>query len=357
MYRGFVTLGILVSLTTACSETVTSAGGGTAPEADLFCTIPQNQIFGNAGQDAIPALTEPTFIGVGEPGTEYLLEDDRVIGFFNGSQALAIPLNIMWFHEIVNLEINGTLVSITHCPLTGSTLGFDREEVRGVEFGVSGLLFQNNLIMYDRVSPESLWPQMLRGARCGGRTGALLDMVHLVEMTWEGWQALHPDTRVVSAFTGYPRPYEIYPYGDYDDLDNAGVLYPLEVDTRRPPKERVLGIPVDVGGIALPFGVLDEKGPVSATHLQTNDQSIVVFWDRSVQGAAAYRTSLNGQELTFSESDGKIVDDQTGTVWQVDGRAIDGAFAGSHLDGFPDAFVAYWFAWPAFYPQIQLWPG
>lgn len=40
MYRGFIALGILVSLTTACSETVTSAGGGTAPDADLFCTIP-----------------------------------------------------------------------------------------------------------------------------------------------------------------------------------------------------------------------------------------------------------------------------------------------------------------------------
>jgi hypothetical protein len=75
----------------------------------------------------------------------------------------------------------------------------------GAEFGVSGLLYRNNLIIYDRNTEESLWPQMARGARCGVRHGSDLVMFPTVEMTWTGWRALHPRTRVVSSETEFDR--------------------------------------------------------------------------------------------------------------------------------------------------------
>jgi hypothetical protein len=353
--RRTVIFGFLAFLLAACGEDLTNVGSNDVPVGDPFCTIPQDDIYNATGKDAIPALTNPDFVGIGEAGSDYLRNDDRVIGFLDGSQALAIPLNIMWYHEIVNLKLNGALVSITHCPLTGSTIGFTRKAALDSEFGVSGLLYNNNLVMYDRRDRESLWPQMAGGARCGDLTGTELTMVPLIEMSWEGWQALHPGTKLVSAFTGYSRPYDQYPYPSYDIPENPSVLFPMQVDTRRPPKERVLGIPVYPGGIAFPYGALDEKGPVFATHLEFNGKPIVVFWDRSVQGAAVFRTQLDDQELTFRVSGGKIVDDQTGSSWRVDGFAAEGALAGARLELLPEGFVAFWFAWPAFYPKIQIW--
>ena len=344
-------------LMTACSDDTTSMGiPDSSTTARYQCSIPQNQILiGGPGKDGVPALTNPPLVGKEHPGAAYLADEDRVAGLMLGSAAIAIPLNIFWWHEIVNLEVGGQALAISHCPLTGSSMGFDRAGVGGVEFGVSGLLFKNNLIMYDRNGDESLWPQMLRGARCGTRDGQELPMVPIIEMTWEGWRTLHPQTLVVSEETQYERNYTQYPYGGYDKIDNSLTFFPVIIDERRPAKERVLGIPFESGGLAFPFGLLDEEGPAAAVSAEFPGGTVVVFWDRSSQAAMAFSLDMDDERLTFSVVDGRITDDQTGSLWRVDGLAMEGPLAGRQLQPRADAFVAFWFAWPEFYPEIQIW--
>ena len=127
------------------------------------------------------------------------------------------------------------------------------------------MLYLNNLIMYDRSSGESLWPQMARGARCGPLMGRGLAMLPALEITWEAWRRMHPATLVVSGSTGYSRDYRAYPYGTYDQPGHAELFFPIPdgIDTRRPPKERVLGLPIPGGGTAFLFGELLEAGPVA----------------------------------------------------------------------------------------------
>jgi hypothetical protein len=329
---------------------------GTPDFQELNCSISQSALLnGGPGKDGIPALTNPSFVRFGDSETDYLRPEDRVVGIIRDGDPLAIPLNIFWWHEIVNLDQNGPAISITHCPLTGSTLAFDRSAAGGAEFGVSGLLFQNNLVMYDRTTGESLWPQMARGARCGPADGTGLDMVPIVEMTWEGWRTLHPDTRVVSKGTGFLRDYSTYPYGDYDSPDNPRLLFPGSIDDRRPPKERVLGIPMGEGGIAFPYGLLAEQGEVAAIEIGLTGEPVVVFWDAAREAAMAFRARNGSETLTFSVVDGTIVDDQTGSEWTVDGQATDGPMAGNALTPVAEAFVAFWFAWPTFYPEVEIW--
>ncbi|MFW6089520.1 MAG: DUF3179 domain-containing protein [Gemmatimonadota bacterium] len=333
---------------------------GSVSNRDLLaeCSIANTQIAdGGPGKDGIPALTDPPTVDPSDPGTEYLVEDDRVVGVELDGEPLAIPLNIFWWHEIVNLDTDGGAIAVTHCPLTGSSLAFDRTAIGGGEFGVSGLLYRNNLMMYDRTNQESLWPQMSRGARCGPRDGATLEMVPVIETTWSGWQSLHPDTRVVSSATGHARDYTEYPYGNYDELDNDAILFPMpEPDRRRPLKERTLGIATEAGGIGFPFGALDELGPLAAVHVDTSGEEIVVFWDRSRQSAMAYHPVVDdGQRLGFQVEDGRLVDTATGSTWRVDGRATDGPLAGSRLPPVAEAYVAFWFAWAGFHPEAELW--
>lgn len=340
--------------TMACSDT--TSPGQADQVSDLDCSINSSQIRnGGPGKDGIPALTNPEFVRSGEDGASYLREDDRIVGIIIDDEPHAIPLNIFWWHEIVNLTGGEVPVAVTHCPLTGSSMAFDRTPVDGAEFGVSGLLYQNNLIMYDRATPESLWPQMLRGARCGAKDGVQLPMVPVVEMSWAGWRDLHPGTRVVSSETRWSRNYRQYPYGNYDDPDNPEVLFDMKVDTQRPPKERVLGIPMGSGGLAFPFGVLDEMGPVAVAETRALGEPVVVFWDRQRQAAMAYHARMDGQELTFSMTQDTVLDHQTRTTWRVDGLGLEGPLAGTRLDPVEEAFVAFWFAWPAFYPDMEVW--
>jgi hypothetical protein len=352
-------------LLAACSADTTTLADPTSypgpepdPDSGTQCSIPQDQILsGGPGKDGIPALSNPLLVGKEHPGAAYLASDDRVVGLTFGSGPIAIPLNIFWWHEIVNLEIGDQALAITHCPLTGSSMGFNRAAALGAEFGVSGLLYKNNLIMYDRNGDESLWPQMLRGARCGTRDGQELPMVPIIEMSWEAWKTLHPQTLVVSDDTQYSRDYNRYPYGSYDQLDNSTTLFPANIDDRRPAKERVLGIPFGSGGVAFPFGLLDEEGAVAAVSGAFPGGAGVVFWDRESQAAMAFSPTMDAGNLTFSVVDGRITDDQTGSVWRVDGLAEEGPLTGRQLQPVAEAFVAFWFAWPEFYPEIKIWKG
>ena len=325
------------------------------PESDV-CTIPKAEIFVGAVRDGIPALTNPPLVGPDE--AQYLRDTDRVIGLVLDGMPLAVPHNLLWNHEIHNYTFGDRRLAVTYCPLTGSSMVFDRSDVGGAEFGVSGLLFQNNLIMYDRNDPESFWPQMSRRAECGSRLGSKLTMIPSLEMTWGGWKALHPETRVVSDATGFPYRYTAatYPYGNYEQPDDGDLLFPLQIDDRRLPKERVLGIPDGRrGGVALPFFELDAEEPVRAVRLNIHDGPAVVFWDRAAQGGGAFRPDAGGQTLTFGVDDDRLVDAETGSTWRLDGLAVDGPLAGSRLTPIPDAFVAFWFAWAAFHPETTVW--
>ncbi len=319
---------LLAAVLVAC-DTGPTASGGVGPGPSDPCDISALDIFdGGVAQDAILALTNPIMTAPGSRAASYIDPDDRVIGIALDGQAIAIPHSIGWFHEIVNLDVGDHQVAVTYCPLTGSSLVFDRASVGGAEFGVSGVLYQTNLVMYDRRERESFWPRMDRRARCGSATGTALEMIPAVEMTWGGWVELFPDTHVPAdvpaqgqAFWDYS-----YPYGGYERLGNEEIWFPvLPLDRRRPLKERVLGIssgsgtmgPLGSGSaLAFPFGALDAEGAVAA-------------------GEA-------------------IVDEATGSDWSSSGKAVSGPLAGSRLEQVKTSYVAFWFAWAGFHPEGEI---
>ena len=64
-------------------------------------------------------------------------------------------------------------------------------------FGVSGMLWRENLIMYDRET-DSWWAQASGKAIQGELEGSSLTMMVSYMMTWREWHARHPDTLVLS---------------------------------------------------------------------------------------------------------------------------------------------------------------
>ncbi|MBT8335437.1 MAG: DUF3179 domain-containing protein [Gemmatimonadetes bacterium] len=353
---------VLACVVTACgqgdgSRRVTGPVDQPAPQN---CTIPQSLIFSAApAKDWIPALTNPGFVGPRDPSVEFLRDSDRIVGLVVDGQAYAVPINVLWWHEIVNVDVGAASLAITHCPLTGSSLVFDREPLGGVEFGVSGLLYLNNLMMYDRSTGESLWPQMLRGARCGVQSGTALRSVPSLEMEWWRWQTIHPDTRVLGDVTGHVRDYTEYPYGDYAEARNANTLFPRVVaDDRLQPKELVLGFPDAAEGRnwAIPFSRLEDLGSTAAVHPDEASSHVVVLWDGLGRSAMAFDSRLeSGERLRFRVEDGRILDDATDSIWRFDGLALAGALAGTQLTPIAESYAAFWFAWVDFHPETLLW--
>jgi hypothetical protein len=82
-------------------------------------------------------------------------------------------------------------------------------------FGVSGLLYNSDMLLYDRQS-ESLWSQIDRRAISGPRRGERLQAIPLEHTTWGDWRRRHPDTLVLSRDTGHARDYDRDPYAGYE---------------------------------------------------------------------------------------------------------------------------------------------
>jgi len=175
---------------------VASQSGPYAFDLSRHIVPPDEIIGGGPPKDGIPALTNPKFVRAQE--ADFLADNDQVVGLAQGGEAKAYPLRIMDWHEIVDDKVGGEPLAVTYCPLTASPVVFDRRiHGREVVFGVSGLLYQSNLLMYDRTT-ESLWSQLGGGQSVAGsmaRTGPASVPSELT--TWRRWRALHPDTLVV----------------------------------------------------------------------------------------------------------------------------------------------------------------
>ncbi len=357
---GLVPIVALIALTGAgCLE----LSSPSSPEQiDFQCQIPESEVVATgSGQDGLPSLQNPEIVQATHTGADYLADEDRVIVLDLDGIRLAVPLNILWYHEVVNLEPGGSEsagIVVTHSALSGSSRVFSRGSVGGLTFGVSGFVYQNNLLLYERSAGPSLWQQMTGEAQCGSVVGRSLNPRPSQEMSWGAFRELHPDGLVLGSLQGYQFNYSFYPYGSYRNRNNDRFLYPqAEPDPRRPPKERVLGVPSAAGGqgVAFPFGDLEAGADVQLLRLEGSDGEIVVIWDAEARSAAAFHPRTpDGDPVTLRLEGSILVDEESGSVWRFDGEAVEGERVGERLAPVPDAHPAFWFAWAAFYPETLI---
>jgi len=335
-----------------------------AATASAQCLIPQNLIVsGGPGKDGIPALTNPAVVPA-ETADTFLVPEDLVLGVVINGEARAYPHGVLWWHEIVNDVLGGRPILLSFCPLTGSGIVSD-PILNGqlANFGVSGLLFDNNLILFDRTT-DSLWSQMRLDSICGDFSGTRPPLLPVVQSTWVAWKAMHPNTTAVSFDTGFNRNYNRYPYGDYDGIDNTRLLFPqTTIDSRLPMKENVLGITHGEMSRAYPVysaSRLAGAAPRGAINDVVNGLSVLVVFDGPSQLAIPFdRMRESGEVLTFQlvENAGfpfLLRDQETGSLWDLNGVAVSGLLEGEQLRKIP-TFTAFWFAWAAFNPGTELY--
>lgn len=343
----------------SCSSSDTSQdqnnplqGGSTITNSSTEWLYPVSEIRdGGPGKDGIPSIDAPNFASV-ENVSSILSDDLLVIGIKVGDVTRAYPHFILDWHEIVNDDVNGVEVALSLCPLTGTSIGWSKI-VNGnrTTFGVSGKLYNNNLILYDRAT-NSNWSQV--GLQCinGSLIGERPDLVTVLETTWGVWKTMYPQTKVLTTNTGFSRNYGVYPYGDYK-TNNSYLIFPLtNRDNRIPAKERVHSIIYDDEAKVYKFNVFENGNTIRDIYagkeilLVGDNNTIVSFELEPLHDSLEFVYDYNSDESFFKDNEG--------TVWNVFGEAISGPREGDKLK--PTAsFIAYWFSIGAFYPEAAIY--
>lgn len=326
--------------------------------------VPYSEILsGGVPRDGIPPIYKPQF-GTVSQADSWLTDKEPVAALEIGSERRAYPLRILIWHEIVNDTISGIPVAITYCPLCNTAVAFDRRvEGKVLTFGVSGLLRHSDLVMWDHET-ESLWQQATGEGIVGHYTGKLLELLPASIISWRDFKAAYPRGKVLSQETGYRRSYGSNPYSGYDS-SRRPFLFSGKLDPRLPALERVVGLGRGETAIAYPFSALARVGVVND---KVGEQRIVVFYQsgtvsalddsqiaesRDVGAAAVFSPQVEGKELHFEIRDGLITDRQTGSQWNLAGRATRGPLAGKKLQPVVHG-SHFWFAWAAFEPQTRV---
>ncbi len=321
---------------------------------------PEDLVSGGPPPDGIPAINAPRFEQADQ--VDWLEDDEAVLSLTVSGETRAYPLRVMTWHEIVNDVVGGTPVAVTYCPLCNSGVAFERTVAdRGVlTFGTSGLLYADNLVMYDRQT-ESLWPQLTGQASVGELTGTELVAIPMGTVAWRDFVAADPTAQVLSQNTGFDRPYGTNPYSGYDDPDGQLLFgLPTDLDTRLPIKERVVGLVDGSVSVAVVRSHLAGRDPLEVT---VGKRRLVV-WHRPGQASAldtdtiaggadigtvaVFVPVLDGERLHFTSDDEGFVDRETGSRWNVLGRATAGPLRGAELEPYRH-LDTFWFAWASFH--------
>jgi hypothetical protein len=270
---------------------------------------------GGPPRDGIPAIDRPKFVAAARAS---LRPSDRVLGLTHKGVARAYPVRILNWHEVVNDRLAGDPVAITYCPLCGSGMAFDARVAsaggsRDLSFGVSGLLFNSDVLLYDRAT-ASLWSQLRQQAISGPLKGTMLVSLPLEHTTWEDWQHRHAASEVLSFDTGFTRDYGRDPYAGYEAVNR--LMFDVQHrDDRLGPKEWVLGLSVANASKAYPLATLA---------LRVGQDG----WLEDRVGGQVVRIRYDARHRTARAED-------------ATGKPLPGV-------------TAFWFAWVAFHPDTAL---
>lgn len=361
--RLIATIPLLFGLFASCGLNDSSSNDPKTPlpgEKDWL--LPINEIMdGGPGKDGIPSIDKPNFAPANE--IDYVPDNRMVIGVNINGDIRAYPHQILDWHEIVNDMVGNTPVSIVYCPLTGTGMCWNRTfDGEMTEFGVSGLLFRNNLIAYDRNS-DSNWSQMQLRSVNGSHISQDIETWQVVETTWATWKKLYPESLVHTRNTGHQRNYSAFTYGVDYSTNHDRILFPLRnPDNRLQNKVRVHGV--------LGSRTPDDRTLVKAYIIDDFGQGITLFtdtfdtYDYLIVGSSEYNFAAafkripesSTASLTFEAVQGAlpvVMQDSEGNKWDIFGVAVEGPKKGERLTP-ARSYTGYWFAWADFFPGLEI---
>ena len=222
-----------------------------------------------------------------------------------------------------------------------------------LHFHLAGINNQN-FIMRDEET-GSWWQQVTGKAIHGPLQGHQLKSVFHDEVSFAIWKreqpqgrVLKPDDRIATA-NKYEKP------NWEEQVGKMRVVEGTDVDKRLAPRTLVIGVTVDGKSVAYPLTALQQQSPIID---MVGSTPIVIAVGDDRRSVRAFERTVDGRRLEFfkkTEGDGfQLVDLETNSTWNFEGKAIAGSLAGRQLK---KVFVLedFWFDWRLYHPDTRIY--
>lgn len=288
-------------------------------------------------------LTEPPCSYCVDQNSKGLIDaDDQVIAWIRGAHnGGAIPLRHFLSAPRV---INDTYGLFFYDPDGGYVAAYEKD------YGYQFYGWRGG-VMVVRDQDGTIWSALSGRAIAGPQKGQRLKRIPSLTTTWAHWLMLHPESTAYNLFDGNK-----YPTADLPQtISTESISNRDKVDERLTPESFVIGIEATDDPLAISLESLAERACFTE---KVDGNSIAVFWYGPTHSAVAFRSEIDGQELTFyadeiSPGTAPFKDRETGTRWSLAGRGIDGPLRGKELKWVP-SIQCRWYAWSHEYPNTRL---
>jgi len=320
-------------------------------------------------------LNYPRFVNK-EEGLKSFLSREPVLSIEINGQAKGYPLNMLSVHEIANDTLSGVPILSTFCPLCNAGIVYDRRlKYKGkdflLQFEVSGMLRKSDMVMADKQT-ETWWQQLEGKGIVGNLEGAELSVIPSLVISVEEFFKRYPNGQILSKATGIEGAEEYYGKNFYKNYDNPeGKPYdrffsPDQVDPRLPAMERIVDIRSAGEYKVYTFSDVEKSGVIND---KFNGKNVVLFYQpgiisvldekeikdsKDIGMVTVFNPLLNDEVLKFKKADGKFIDENTNSFWDITGRCIKGKLKGNELQIEPHG-NHFAFAWLAFHPETKIY--
>jgi hypothetical protein len=303
-----------------------------------------------ADPEAFPTLVNPQCSHCTDEAQRRadLKPDDRVLCWIRGySNGGAIPLRFFLNKYPVISDTYGVFV---YDAAAGYTRGF----APSLDFKFHG--WRNGIMVMKR-KDGTLYSCLSGRALDGPDKGTRLRPVATLASDWGRWLKLYPNAVAYKMFDKY-QPTALSPRFEQGAAKSLG-----PIDKRLLPEQPVLGVFSGGEARAYPLELVAKKGLIED---QLGAGRCVVLWFEPTRTAVAYEPLATPPEkvkaaprLVNLERSGKnpaapFADRETGSQWDIAGRAIAGPLRGWTLNWL-DSVEVKWYAWAAEHPETTIY--
>ncbi|MFT4563870.1 MAG: hypothetical protein ACI9BW_003630 [Gammaproteobacteria bacterium] len=288
-------------------------------------------------------------------------DDEIVLGVSFDGAACAYRRDQIARPHYFKDTIAGKDFIVSYCILCNSATAFETR-LDGNALDLRCLTAFNNNIIYIDADSGNVIQQLDARVIDGPAKGDQLTMLPVTMSRWDDWSDLHPHTQLYDAPARKLR--------DRLVALMLEILIPIsKLSKRSQPWHRIRGrlderlaamsfvLGVEVGEDAIAYA-LDDVREQSVIEDSVGNSALVLFHDKTRDVAQVFNRHVDDKELHFRVCSqfGSVAEDiETGSKWDVTGRATDGTYQGKQLTALPHFNKLFWFSWALFKPNTRVY--